>query len=125
MNWDRVEGNWKEFKGKVQQKWGKLTNDDLDLIISANGKGVTPDAKQVNNAIIMYTSNETKRLGELRFFTDATGVVDRFTVRYVELDEVIPDDPKMAEVTKQARDEIDATRQTANCAVLRAANGNR
>src|SRR5262249_14673923 len=28
----RVEGNWKEFKGKVQQKWGKLTNDDLDVI---------------------------------------------------------------------------------------------
>ena len=25
MNWDRVEGNWKEFKGKVRQKWGKLT----------------------------------------------------------------------------------------------------
>jgi uncharacterized protein YjbJ (UPF0337 family) len=32
MNWDRVEGNWKQFKGQVQQKWGKLTNDDLDVI---------------------------------------------------------------------------------------------
>ena len=32
MNWDRVEGNWKAFKGQVQQKWGKLTNDDLDLV---------------------------------------------------------------------------------------------
>jgi uncharacterized protein YjbJ (UPF0337 family) len=32
MNWDRVEGNWKTFKGQVQQKWGKLTNDDLDVI---------------------------------------------------------------------------------------------
>ena len=32
MNWDRVEGNWKEFKGKAQQQWGKLTNDDLDVI---------------------------------------------------------------------------------------------
>ena len=32
MNWDRVEGNWKEYKGQVQQKWGKLTNDDLDVI---------------------------------------------------------------------------------------------
>jgi uncharacterized protein YjbJ (UPF0337 family) len=32
MNWDRVEGNWKEFKGKVQQQWGKLTNDDIDVI---------------------------------------------------------------------------------------------
>ena len=32
MNWDQVEGNWKQFKGQVQQKWGKLTNDDLDVI---------------------------------------------------------------------------------------------
>jgi len=32
MNWDRIEGNWKEFKGQVQQKWGDLTNDDLDKI---------------------------------------------------------------------------------------------
>ena len=32
MNWDRIEGNWKQFSGKVQQQWGKLTNDDLDVI---------------------------------------------------------------------------------------------
>jgi uncharacterized protein YjbJ (UPF0337 family) len=32
MNWDRVEGDWKQIKGKVQQQWGKLTNDDLDVI---------------------------------------------------------------------------------------------
>jgi uncharacterized protein YjbJ (UPF0337 family) len=32
MNWDRIEGNWKEFKGKVQQKWGKLTDHDMDVI---------------------------------------------------------------------------------------------
>jgi uncharacterized protein YjbJ (UPF0337 family) len=38
MNWDRVEGNWKEFKGKVQQKWGKLTNDDLDVVKGKRGE---------------------------------------------------------------------------------------
>lgn len=32
MNWDRVEGNWKQFKGKVREKWGKLTDDDFDVI---------------------------------------------------------------------------------------------
>jgi uncharacterized protein YjbJ (UPF0337 family) len=32
MNWDRVEGNWKQFKGKVKEKWGDLTDDDLDRI---------------------------------------------------------------------------------------------
>jgi len=32
MNWDRIEGNWKQFTGKAQQQWGKLTNDDLDQV---------------------------------------------------------------------------------------------
>lgn len=32
MNWDRIEGDWKQLKGKVQQQWGKLTNDDMDVI---------------------------------------------------------------------------------------------
>src|SRR5207253_2801542 len=29
MDWNQVEGNWKEVKGKVKQKWAKLTDDDL------------------------------------------------------------------------------------------------
>jgi uncharacterized protein YjbJ (UPF0337 family) len=32
MNSDRIEGNWKQFKGTVKEQWGKLTNDDLDVI---------------------------------------------------------------------------------------------
>ena len=32
MNWDRIEGNWKQFKGKARQQWGNLTNDDLDVV---------------------------------------------------------------------------------------------
>ncbi len=32
MNEDRISGNWKEFKGKVKEQWGKLTDDDLDVI---------------------------------------------------------------------------------------------
>lgn len=32
MNWDRIEGNWKEFKGRARQKWGELTDDDLDRV---------------------------------------------------------------------------------------------
>jgi uncharacterized protein YjbJ (UPF0337 family) len=32
VNWDQIEGNWKQFKGTARQKWGKLTNDDLDVI---------------------------------------------------------------------------------------------
>mgnify|MGYP003542655346 FL=1 len=32
MNWDQIAGNWKQLSGKAQQQWGKLTNDDLDVI---------------------------------------------------------------------------------------------
>lgn len=32
MSWDRVEGNWKQFKGKVRETWGKLTDDELEEI---------------------------------------------------------------------------------------------
>lgn len=32
MNWDQIEGKWKEMTGNVQQRWGKLTDDDLTQI---------------------------------------------------------------------------------------------
>jgi uncharacterized protein YjbJ (UPF0337 family) len=32
MNTDILKGNWKQFRGEVQKQWGKLTNDDLDVI---------------------------------------------------------------------------------------------
>ena len=32
MNWDQIQGNWKQFTGKVKAQWGKLTDDDLTTI---------------------------------------------------------------------------------------------
>jgi uncharacterized protein YjbJ (UPF0337 family) len=32
MNWDIIQGKWKELKGQAKEKWGKLTDDDLDRI---------------------------------------------------------------------------------------------
>jgi uncharacterized protein YjbJ (UPF0337 family) len=32
MNWDRIERNWKQFKGTAKAKWDKLTDDQLDVI---------------------------------------------------------------------------------------------
>ncbi len=32
MDWNRFEGSWKQMKGKVKEQWGKLTDDDLDVI---------------------------------------------------------------------------------------------
>ncbi len=33
MNWDQVQGKWKQVKGSVKTRWGKLTDDDLDVIV--------------------------------------------------------------------------------------------
>jgi uncharacterized protein YjbJ (UPF0337 family) len=35
MNWDTIEGNWKQFQGKAREQWGKLTDSDLEI---AKGK---------------------------------------------------------------------------------------
>jgi len=32
MNWDQVEGKWKQLRGSAKEEWGKLTDDDLDVI---------------------------------------------------------------------------------------------
>ena len=32
MNWDQIEGKWKQLRGAAKEKWGKLTDDDLDYI---------------------------------------------------------------------------------------------
>jgi uncharacterized protein YjbJ (UPF0337 family) len=32
MDWNRVEGNWKQVKGAIKEQWGKLTDDDLTAI---------------------------------------------------------------------------------------------
>ena len=38
MDWNRVEGNWKQMKGAVKQQWGKLTDDDLTQIAGSREK---------------------------------------------------------------------------------------
>lgn len=32
MDWDRVKGNWKQYSGKAKERWGKLTDDDIQQI---------------------------------------------------------------------------------------------
>ncbi|HWJ36974.1 MAG TPA: CsbD family protein [Steroidobacteraceae bacterium] len=32
MNWDRVQGNWKQLKGSVREKWARLTDDHVNAI---------------------------------------------------------------------------------------------
>jgi uncharacterized protein YjbJ (UPF0337 family) len=32
VNWDQIEGNWKQFVGQAKEQWGKLTDDDWDVV---------------------------------------------------------------------------------------------
>lgn len=38
MNWDQVEGKWKQAKGSAKEQWGKLTDDDMDVISGKRDK---------------------------------------------------------------------------------------
>ena len=38
MNWDQIEGKWKQAKGSLKTQWGKLTDDDLDAIAGQRDK---------------------------------------------------------------------------------------
>lgn len=64
MNWDRIEGNWTQFKGKVKEQWGRITDDQLDVI---NGKREQL-AGRVQETYGL-TKEETER--QIRAFEDA------------------------------------------------------
>ena len=38
MNWDQLQGKWKQFKGSAREERGKLTDDDLDIIAGQKDK---------------------------------------------------------------------------------------
>ena len=40
MNWDQIEGKWKQMKGSMKQKWGQLTDSDFDQIAGQREKFV-------------------------------------------------------------------------------------
>jgi uncharacterized protein YjbJ (UPF0337 family) len=38
MNWDQIQGKWTQMKGSIKQEWGKLTDNDLDVIAGSKDK---------------------------------------------------------------------------------------
>lgn len=40
MNWDRIEGQWKQFKGSIKERWGDLTDDRIDQAAGQRDKFV-------------------------------------------------------------------------------------
>ena len=70
MNWDQIEGKWKQSAGVIKQKWGKLTDDDLTVIAGKKdqlvGKiqeryGIAKEAaqKQVDEFTHAYNAPDT------------------------------------------------------------------
>ena len=47
MNWDQVAGNWKQLKGQVKEKWGKLTDDDLDVVAGKSEQRVRQNPGEI------------------------------------------------------------------------------
>jgi uncharacterized protein YjbJ (UPF0337 family) len=59
MDWDRVAGNWTQVKGKIKDRWGKLTDDDLERIAGERDQ-------LIGRLQELYGSNEAHAEAELR-----------------------------------------------------------
>lgn len=40
MNWDQIAGRWTQIKGEIREKWGRFTDDDLEVIAGSKDKFV-------------------------------------------------------------------------------------
>jgi len=70
MNWDRIEGNWKQFKGSAKEQWGKLTDDQLDVTAGLRDKlvgrvqeayGITKEESEEQVSIWLKAQKETQK----------------------------------------------------------------
>ena len=57
MNKDEAGGNWKQFKGKVKEQWGKLTDDDMTIIEGKRDHGYQKDQAE-KEVVDWETRNE-------------------------------------------------------------------
>ena len=56
MNWDIIQGNWKQMEGKVKQQWGKLTDSDLSKVT-----GKREELEGVLQTRYGYTKDQVKK----------------------------------------------------------------
>ncbi|HYO23361.1 MAG TPA: CsbD family protein [Lacipirellulaceae bacterium] len=63
MNWDFIQGNWRRLRGRLQHRWGRLTDDDLKAI---NGKRL----KLVDKVQERYGYERDRAEAEVRQFCD-------------------------------------------------------
>ena len=56
MNWDSIQGDWKQFRGKVREKWGSLTENDVEAI-----KGQRQQLEGLLQQRYGYTKEQVKK----------------------------------------------------------------
>jgi hypothetical protein len=81
-------------------------NPDIDTVIGAKQISSQEEAQHFNRATIVFAYNQTKYLGELRYYLNGDGKIENQIRRFVELDSTIPDDPQAAETVAAAHSEF-------------------
>ena len=80
MNWNEMEGKWKQMKGSVREKWGKLTDDDLTVI---NGKR-DQLVGRIQERYGIARQEAEKQVDEFNRYLDSQSTVDDAEVRAAE-----------------------------------------
>ncbi|HST20511.1 MAG TPA: multiheme c-type cytochrome, partial [Blastocatellia bacterium] len=81
-------------------------NPDIDTIIGARQVSQTNEPQHFGRATVTYVFNQTKYLGELRYYMRGDGTIENQVNRYVGLDADIPEDPQAAEIVAAAHTEF-------------------
>lgn len=96
------------YMGERQAQAIASQNPEIDSLIGANQINGSEEAQHFNSATIVYAHNQTKYLGELRYYVKADGAIDKQMDRHVGLDKEIPEDPVALAAVNGARDEFTA-----------------
>lgn len=81
-------------------------NSEIDTLIGAKQISGLDQPQHFNRATVVYAFNQTKHLGEMRYYVKSDGTVENQINRYVALDDAIPDDPDAVEIVTAAHSEF-------------------
>lgn len=81
-------------------------NPEIDTVIAARQTNGLTELQHFNTTTVTYAYNQTKYLGELRYYVKSDGSIENRVNRFVALDEAVPDEPSAAEVVSTAHNEF-------------------
>ena len=81
-------------------------NPEINTIIVARQLSTTNELQHTNNTAIAVANNQTKFVGELRYYFKGDGTIENQINRYIGMDAIIPDDPSTLEMVTNAHNEF-------------------